>query len=124
MLKPSSNQVWPQRFPVDSEVMVCDYRHADKLVPGTIVWKLGPVTYQVDLEKGNIVKCYVDQLTRHLAPQSVDLESKETPSTENYIHYSEHPALPSQELVDNNPPTQCYLQRVRRPSDRFLPFQD
>ena len=97
--------------------MVRDYRHTHKWVPGTIVQKLGPVTYQVDLGKGNIVKPHVDQLTWRLAPQSADLESKETPSTEDFFHYSEHPALPSQELVDNNPPTQHYPQRVRRPPD-------
>ena len=96
MLKPSNNQVWPQSFPVDSEVMVRDYCHTDQRVLGTIIWKLGPVTYQVDLGKGNIVKRHFDQLTQRLELQSIDLESKETLSIEDYFHNSEHPALPSQ----------------------------
>ena len=68
----------------------------------------------VDLGNGNIVKCHIDQLTQCLAPQPVDSESKETPSTEDHFHYPELPALLSQKPVDDIAPTQHYPQRVRR----------
>ena len=62
--------------------MVCDFRHTDKWVPGTIVQKLGPVTYQVDIGSGNIVKRHIDQLTQRLTPQPVVSETNETQTIE------------------------------------------
>ena len=104
--------------------MVRDYRHTDKWVPGTIVRKLGPVTYQVDLGKGNIVKRHVDQLTQCFTPPPPDSTSKETSSIGDNFHYPETTEPLSQEPVSDSPPSPRYPQRLRRPPDRFEVFKN
>ena len=80
---PSNKHATLRSFSIGSEVMVRDFRHTDKWVPGTIVQKLGPVTYQVDIGSGNIVKRHIDQLTQRLTPQPVVSETNETQTTED-----------------------------------------
>ena len=104
--------------------MVCDYHHTDKWVPGTIVLKLGPVTYQVDLGKGNIVKRHVDQLIQCFVPQTADSKSNETPSIEDNFQYTETTEHPSQEAIVDDPPSPRYPQGVRRPPVRFGEFSN
>ena len=58
--KPHSRNAVLRSYPVGSDIMVRDYRLADKWIPGTIVQKLGPVTYEVDLGSGNLVKPMCD----------------------------------------------------------------
>ena len=81
--------------------MVRDFRHTDKWVPGTIVQKLGPVTYQVDIGSGNIVKRHIDQLTQRLTPQPVVSETNETQTTEDNFQYHEstEPPRPGTQLL-------------------------
>ena len=45
-----------------SPVMVRDYRGEKKWISGTVLRKLGPVTYHVDVGKGQAWKRHVDQL--------------------------------------------------------------
>ena len=116
---PSNKLVLAQSFSIHSEVMVHDYHHTDKWVPGTIVQNLGLLTFHVDIGNGNIVNCHVNQLTQCLATRSVGSETKETPSIEDNFQYPEITEPPSQEPVaDDHPPPQ-YPQKVRRPPDRF-----
>ena len=72
-------------------------------IPGTIGRKLGPVTYQVDTGSGIIVKHHIDQLTQHLEPQPVDIETPENPTVEdavkNNFQYSNLVEQPGQEPV-------------------------
>ena len=74
----SNNHARLRSFAVGSSVMVCDYRHANKWIPGTIVRKLGPVTYHVDTGEGTIVKRHVDQLTQRQEPTPNFLTSTDT----------------------------------------------
>ena len=110
-------------FTVGSAVMVRNYRRPDKWVPGTIVRKLGPVTYQVDLGRGNLVKCHIDQLTTRLEPPSGEHSKTDEPQTtqDDYFQYPDTTDNPIQEQVDppHHPPDR-YPQRVRQPPDRFM----
>ena len=88
-------------------------------MPGTIVKKLGPVTYQVDLGSGCLVKRHIDQLTKRAEPQP---ETSAPPTNqEDYCQYPDTTELPVQEPVDLPPhPPARYPQRVRKPPDRFM----
>ena len=96
--KDSNRHVMPRSFPIDSRVMVRDYHHADKWVPGIIVRKLGPVTYQVDLGKGNIAKRHVDQLTKCFTSPPSDSTSEQSSIGDNF-DYPETTEPVSQEPV-------------------------
>ena len=107
---------------VGSLVMVRDFRHNSKWVPGTIVMKLGPVTYHVDLGGGNIVKRHIDQLTQRLESLPVTLnETTENPTIKDNFQYPETVEQPRQEPVVEAQRDR-YPQRVRRPPDRLIPI--
>ena len=76
-------------FPIGASVMVRDYCHTNKWVPGTIVRELGPVAYQVDIGSGNIVKRHIHQLTQRLEAQPVAPKSTETSTGEDDFPYPE-----------------------------------
>jgi hypothetical protein len=109
-------------FPVGASVMVRDFRHTNKWVPGTIVQKLGPVTYQTDIGCGNIVKRHIDQLTQRLEPSPAVPETTDISTVEDNFQYPEIVEPPSQEPVieDHQPQPHRYPQRVRRPPDRLM----
>ena len=70
------------------------YYHGDaKWIPGTILKKLGPVTYSVDIGDGRTVKRHIDQLRRkvHYSP-----ESTSNPIDDYY--YSYEPVTPIQDI--------------------------
>ena len=86
---------------VGSPVMVRDFRHHSKWIPSTIVKKLGPVTYHVDLGGGNIVKRHIDQLVQHLEPLPVTPNETNGNSTiEDNFQYPETVAQQRQEPVE------------------------
>ena len=90
--------------------MVRDFRHTDKWVPDTIAQKLGPMTYQVDIESGNIVKRHIDQLSQCLTPQPIVFETNETQTIEDNFQYPESTEPPRPRPVfDNHQPR--YPQR-------------
>ena len=105
-----------------SSVMVRDYRGTNKWVPGTIVRKLGPVTYQVNIGSGNLVKRHIDQLTQRLEAQPLVPETTENPTVEDNFQYPAIVEQPRQEPVVEV--CQRYPQRVRRPPDRLMTIAD
>ena len=109
-------------FLIDSSVMVRDYRHPTKWVPGVIVRKLGPVTYHVDLGGGNVVKRHIDQLTHRQEHSPVSLSADTTPAVvaDNW-QYPATPEDPEREPPElpQQPPQPRYPQRVRQPPDRL-----
>ena len=111
--KPHSRNPVLRSYPFVSDVMVRDYRLADKWIPGTIVQKLGPVTYEVDLGSGNLVKRHIDQLTQRLAPLPV----AESVDVQYNLMYpdSEEPTMQEVPVAP-----QRYPQRDRRPPDRLM----
>ena len=113
-------------FVIGAPVMVRDFRHDTKWVPGTVVKVLGPVTYRVDLGGGNIVKRYVDQLTQRVEPSPVTpTESVEHSTVEDNCQYPEPVEPTTQEpvIADRLPQPGRYPQRARRPPDRLMTVQ-
>ena len=83
--------------------MVRNY-HGDatcKWIPGTVLKKLGPVTYIADIGDERTVKRHIDQLRQntHYSP-----ESTSNPGDDYY--YSYKPVTPVQDVnpVSQNPP--------------------
>ena len=104
--KPHSRNAVLRSYPVGSDVMVRDYRLADK----------GPVTYEVGLGSGNIVKRHIDQLTQRLAPLPV-AESVQADDVQDNFMYPDSEELTMQEVPVA---PQRYPQRDRRPPDRLM----
>ena len=99
-------------------------------ISGTILRKLGPVTYQVDTGSGNIVKHHIYQLTQllepqpvdntqRLEPQPVDIETPENPTVEDTIkdNFQYSNLVPVAE--DRQPQRDRYPQRVQRSPGRL-----
>ena len=42
--------------------MIRDYNGPSKWIPGVVIRKLGPVTYDVETTQGRTVKCHIDQI--------------------------------------------------------------
>ena len=103
-------------------VMVKDFRYANQWIPGTIVEKLGPVTYHVDVGKGKILKRHIDHLTQRQEPSpEVTLITSDVPTIEDNFHYPEpEPVEQEPSVVNPLPPRQRYPQRIRRPPDRLM----
>ena len=55
-----------------SQVKVRNYHGDTKWIPGTVLKKMGPVTYSVDIGDGRTVKRHIDQLLQsvHQSPKS------------------------------------------------------
>ena len=73
--------------------MVRNYHCDVKLIPGTVLKKLGPVTYSVDIGDGRRMKRPIDQLHQnvHYSP-----ESTSNPIDDYY--YSYEPVTPVQDI--------------------------
>ena len=100
-------------------VMVRDFRKGNKwiLVPGHIVKKLGPVTYNVEVENGSVVKRHIDHLTQRLdlLPPSADQSIGDT-FIEDSFQCSNNHDQPAQEHVT----VRRYPERDRRPPERLM----
>ena len=55
-------------FAIGTSVMVKDFRHSQQWIPGTIVQNLGPLTYQVDVGDGQLLKRHIDHLAQRQVP--------------------------------------------------------
>ena len=105
--------------------MVRVYVGQAKWIPGVVLRKLGPLTYDVETRDGRTVKRHADQLKlRKDNPSVPDL------SADSVIHDNHQcgGSLATQELQDeqtpNDPPERRYPLRVRRPPDRYVPHND
>ena len=75
-----------------SKVKVRNYHGDTKWIPGTVLKKLGPVTYSVDIVDGPTVKRHINQLT-----QSVHHSPKSTLNAIDDYYYYE-PVTPVQDV--------------------------
>ena len=105
--------------------MVRNFRDARKWIPGTIVKKLGPVTYSVDIGAGRILKKHIDHLTQRSeqSERSAFLPSPEEDITvaDNFQYPEELLPPPAQPVIPEpaGQPSRRYPQRDRHPPDRF-----
>ena len=111
-----------------SLVMIRDYTGSSKWIPGMILRKLGPVTFDVETTNGRIVKRHVDQL-RFRKDCADGSEVKMTNENSDVLDNHQYP--PSEDntvqqdtSVHTELPERRYPQRERRPPDRFVPNND
>ena len=106
---------------VDSPVMVREFRNSNKWIPGTVLKKLGPVTYRVDVGEGRIWKRHIDHLGMEPQPTTVDATNDTVLIQDNH-HYSETTEQsPPQSVIDSSAPQRVrYPQRVYHPPDRLI----
>ena len=77
-------------FPIGSPVVVRDFRHPNKWIPGVILRILGPVTYHVEIENGKVVKRHIDHLAHRPAPPTgVAVSTSEDATVRDNFHYPE-----------------------------------
>ena len=71
--------------------MVRDFRQPSKWIPGIVLRKLGPVTYNVEVENGKVLKCHIDHLTQHTEqlPVVTDATLKEDSTVQDNFQYPE-----------------------------------
>ena len=116
-----------------SSVMVRSYHGEDRWIPGTVFRKLGPVTYSIDIGKGQTVKRHIDQLRQRgddPSPKGIP----EYPDDHYFQYESDTPATDSrprtprrddEETLPQRPereetPESRYPRRRHRPPDRFI----
>ena len=98
------------------EVMVRDFRHSNKWIPGVVLMKLGPVTYNVEVEQGLIWKRHIDQLTERTVNQPTSSDLNEEHIQDNFQPPDQPSDVPIQGVVE----PRRYPQRDHRPPDRFM----
>lgn len=104
-------------------VAVKDFRYQGKWIPGTIVQKLGPITYSVEVKNGQTIKRHVDHLMRPMqwnTCSSSAVASDFTP--DNFFHPTVCNPQPNQEDQPlQEPMERChYPQRDRHPPNRLM----
>ena len=107
-----------RQFVVDQPVMVRDYRPSTpKWIKGRIANKLGPVTYEVQVQ-GSFLKRHVDQLRQCVTSSTAVSTCQDDLADESF------PYPPTEEvstpIVTVEPASSCrYPQRDRHPPDRL-----
>ena len=112
-------------------VMVKDYRHSNKWIRGTILKKLGPVTYTVDVGNGNLWKRHIDQLRKCMESSSqlpaTDFRPIDSPILDNHHYPADadtlnppEPQVPQHASASQPVVSRRYPQRDRHPPDRFM----
>lgn len=117
-----------RQFSSGQSVMIKDFRFKNKWIPGVVVTSSGPVSYNVELEYGKVIKRHVD----HLRDHSVTPRHSPSPrfSPEGLPHDFEFfndelsvtPLPTSRPEPPPNDSGRQYLQREHRPPDRFVNF--
>ena len=101
--------------------MVRDFRQRGKWIPGVVLRKLGPITYNVEVGNGKVWKRHIDHLTQRMEQLPVTEATLEDSTVLDNFQYPEF-KQPIQEPVVNDcqPLRNRYPQRVRRPPDRLI----
>ena len=111
-------------------VMARNYRDKKKRwLPGTVVQKLGPLTYSVQLDTGMLWRRHIDQLRlisdKSVKENSTDLEHCVSPTPVN-VPNTDQPQQDISPSPQNSPdrptaPERRYPTRDRNPPQRFAP---
>lgn len=105
---------------VGSPVMVRDFRHSNKWIPDTVARKLGPVTFQINIGDGKILKRHIDHLTRRLEPQLTAPDADIDPAIiQDNFQYPDLPEEPPAPVINQRDGLR-YAQRARRAPDRLM----
>ena len=111
-----------------SLVMTRDYTGPSKWIPGMILRKLGPVTFDVETTNGRIVKRHVDQL-RFQKDSADDSDVKMTNENSDVLDNHQYPpsednTIQQDTSLHTEPPERCYPLRESHPPDRSVPNND
>ena len=115
----------PRFFFPGTPVMVRSFQEPNKWIPGIILQKLGPVTYQVEIANGRIQKRHIEHLILRRESSSVstapDATQLDSAVRDNY-HYPQDETIPAQ--LDRREPEQPvvhrYPQRHHHPPERLM----
>ena len=102
-----------------------DFRlNPDKWIPGTVLPQLGPVTYDVKVEKGKVLKRHIDHMRERMVinDDCPSVHPDENTIQDNF-HYPAVFPVPLPDAIEeskNDVPARRYPVRERRPPDRFM----
>ena len=96
-------------------------KESTQWLAGLIIKKTGPVSYQVKLEDGKVVRCHQDQLRPRFT--DVNVESQEMPllNDDDLTMFTNVPPSTTSPCTDTSSPhmERCYPVRVHRPPIRY-----
>ena len=119
----------PRQFCVGQTVMARNYRQGQKWVQGVLTKQLGPLTYLVQVDQGQMWKRHVDQLRDTAVPptNSAHPTLTETPTTasDEFLYPTPNETSLTQpstceDTSSTTPDSPRYPSRVRHPPDRFM----
>ena len=110
-----------------SSVLVHNYNDGCKWIPGTVLKKLGPITYSVDVGNGRVLKRHIDQLLQNPElPQPPACSESSTASSPIPDDFSYPDAQDTSPTPTNHEPINMeehrYPQPDRHPPDWFRPL--
>ena len=105
--------------------MARDYSGPSKWIPGVVLKKLGPVTYDVEISNGRTIKRHVDQLRLRKDntedPPSTKVDLSDSSVLDNHHYPPSSDDTISKEGQTATEPDRRYPLRTRRPPDCFTP---
>ena len=115
-----------RQFSAGQLVMARDFRSQDKWLPGVIHSQSGPVSYDVELENGKIVKRHIDHLQDRsvLTKPSTPVDSQPEDFTQGFESFHDSPSVTSPSTSESNPSPNAavrrYPQREHHPPERLM----
>ena len=112
-----------RQFSAGQLVMTRDFCSQGKWLPGVIQSQSGPVSYDVELENGKIVKRHIDHLRDRsvLTKPSTPVDSQPEDSTQGFESFHDSP---STSTLESNPSPNAavrqYPQREHHPPERLM----
>ena len=104
--------------------MVRDFRSPRKWMPGTIKTQSGPVSYQIELEDGQIVRRHIDHIRLRSCSASSNEDTPFRDRDKNFEFFDSLPSFQTPEAesdeAEERQPTRRYPLRDRRPPDRLM----
>ena len=113
-----------RQFSARQLVMVRDFRSPRKWMPGTIKTQSGPVSYQIELEDGQIVRRHIDHIRLRSCSASSNEDTPFRDCDQNFEFFDSLPSFQTPEAesaeAEERQPTRRYPLRDRRPPDRLM----
>ena len=66
------NHARKRDFKTGEQASVCNFRPGQCWLPGCVIRSFGPVSFQVKLSNGQVVKCHQDHIRKRLQAESVE----------------------------------------------------
>ena len=98
--------------------MIRDFLPKRKWMDGTVKSQRGPVSYEIELEDGRIMRRHVDHIRPRCPSNEPTGNTRPRDSTPEFEYFES----PSQEFTDRetSQPTRRYPSRDRLPPDRLM----